>query len=138
MPGRRRAIPRTTIPVVSKHMGWSDVLASVDVANGQIVEIEIDSDSVEIVLWRTTSGELAACDARCPHPWAHLATAGVVDGDELVCLSHFWRFGTDGAGSKLGATGRRDEKAANRIFRVEERGGRIMLWSDDAGDPSPG
>jgi phenylpropionate dioxygenase-like ring-hydroxylating dioxygenase large terminal subunit len=117
-------------------MGWSDVLASVDVANGQIVEIE--SDSVEIVLWRTTSGELAACDARCPHQWAPLATAGVVDGDELVCLSHFWRFGTDGAGSKLAATGRRDEKAANRIFRVEEHGGRIMLWSDDAGDPSPG
>ena len=117
-------------------MGWSDVFASVDVANGQVVAIE--SESVEIVLWRTTSGVLAACDARCPHQWAHLATAGAVDGDELVCLSHFWRFATDGAGSKLSATGRRDEKSANRTFPVEERGGRIMLWSDDAGDPSTG
>lgn len=117
-------------------MGWSDVFASVDVANGQVVAIE--SESVEIVLWRTASGELAACDARCPHQWAHLATAGAVDGDELVCLSHFWRFATDGAGSKLSATGRRDEKSANRTFPVEERGGRIMLWSDDAGDPSTG
>ena len=117
-------------------MGWLDVSAAADVANGQIVTIESGSD--EIVLWRTATGELAACDARCPHQWAHLGTAGAVDGDELVCLSHFWRFGTDGAGSKLSATGRRDEKSANRTFRVDERGGRILLWSDDAGDPSSG
>jgi phenylpropionate dioxygenase-like ring-hydroxylating dioxygenase large terminal subunit len=117
-------------------MSWLDVLASADVVNGQVVAVESGSD--EIVVWRTTSGELAACDARCPHQWAHLATAGAVDGDELVCLSHFWRFTTDGTGSKLSATGRRDEKSANRTFRVEDRGGRIMLWSDDSGDTSSG
>jgi len=117
-------------------MSWLDVLASADVANGQVVAVESGPD--EIVVWRTTSGELAACDARCPHQWAHLATAGAVDGDELVCLSHFWRFATDGAGSKLSATGRRDEKSANRTFRVEDRDGRILLWADDSVDTSSG
>ena len=113
-------------------MGWLDVLGVDDVGAGEIVTIE--ADSVEIVVWRTADGEIAACDARCPHQWAHLGTAGAVDGDEIVCLSHFWRFATNGTGSKLSATGRRDEKSPNRTFRVEEMDGRIRVWSDPVGD----
>lgn len=81
----------------------------------------------DVVVWRTTSGRLSACDARCPHQWAHLGSGGVVDGEELVCLSHGWCFDTDGVGSKLSGSGRRDVKAPVATVPVREVDGRIQI-----------
>lgn len=92
---------------------------------GQIATVERESG--DIVLWRTATGQVVACDARCPHQWAHLGSAGAVDGEELVCLSHFWRFDATGVGSKLSAAGRRDEKSPITIMSVREDKGRIEL-----------
>ena len=50
---------------------------------------------------------------------------GVVDGPEIVCAAHFWRFTTDGTGSKVGMTGRRDPKADIAVFPCREVDGRI-------------
>ena len=110
-------------------MLWVDVLASEDLVAGQVVTIERDEG--DIVLWRGASGHTAACEARCPHQWAHLGSAGAVDGDELVCLSHFWRFDDEGNGSKLSATGRRDEKGPIGTFSVREVDGRIEVGLTD-------
>ena len=104
-------------------MRWVDVLASEELVAGQIVTIE----EGDIVLWRGTSGRLVACEARCPHQWAHLGSAGAVDGDELVCLSHFWRFDAEGHGAKLSGNGRRDEKSPIGTFSVREVEGRIEV-----------
>lgn len=106
-------------------MPWIDVLASDAVPPG--VTAPVDLPGVEVVVWRTVAGVLAACDSRCPHQWSHLATAGAVDGEELVCLSHFWRFDVGGHGSKLSMTGRRDAKSDVASFPVRERGGRIEI-----------
>ena len=94
-------------------------------ASGQIVTV--DREDGDIVVWRTTSGKVVACEARCPHQWSHLGTAGAVDGEEIVCLSHFWRFDADGVGSKLSASGRRDEKSPIETFSVREKAGRIEI-----------
>ena len=94
-------------------------------ASGQIVTV--DREDGDIVVWRTTAGKVVACDARCPHQWSHLGTAGAVDGEEIVCLSHFWRFDQEGTGSKLSAAGRRDEKSSIRTFAVRETEGRLEI-----------
>lgn len=101
------------------------MLASDDVAPGSAAPVEVGDD--ELVVWRTASGLLAACDARCPHQWSHLAGAGVVDGEELVCLSHFWRFDIEGHGSKTAMNGRRDPKSDVATFAVREVDGRIEV-----------
>lgn len=106
-------------------MPWQDVMSIEELAPGQMVTVERESG--DVVVWRTHSGRLAACDARCPHQWAHLGTAGVVDGEELVCRSHFWRFDVAGSGSKLSASGRRDEKSPVEVVSVRELDGRIEL-----------
>jgi phenylpropionate dioxygenase-like ring-hydroxylating dioxygenase large terminal subunit len=106
-------------------MAWIDVMESERLNSGQIVTV--DREDGDIVLWRTTAGNVAACEARCPHQWSHLGAAGAVDGEELVCLSHFWRFNSDGAGSKLSASGRRDEKSPIETFSVREQAGRIEI-----------
>lgn len=119
-------------------MPWIDVRGSDEVSPGAAVAVEVPG--ADLVVWRTASGVLAACDARCPHQWSHLATAGVVDGEELVCVSHFWRFDTEGHGSKLSMTGRRDAKGDVATVAVREREGRIELEVDvevDVRGPGP-
>jgi nitrite reductase/ring-hydroxylating ferredoxin subunit len=49
----------------------------------------------------------------------------VVDGPEILCTAHFWRFTTDGTGSKVGMTGRRDPKADIAVYPCREVDGRI-------------
>jgi len=47
------------------------------------------------VLWRDRDGHARAAPDRCPHREAPLS-CGSVDGGELVCAYHGWRFGGDG------------------------------------------
>jgi len=84
----------------------------------------------DIVVWRAQSGAWTACDARCPHQWAHLGYDGVVDGDELVCRQHFWRFATNGMGYKDAANGRRDEKSPVELFSVRVENAQLQLKTD--------
>jgi phenylpropionate dioxygenase-like ring-hydroxylating dioxygenase large terminal subunit len=100
---------------------WVDVAG--EVAPGQIVDA-VRGD-LDLVVWRTSDGEPCVMEARCPHQWSHLGAEGVVDGPEIVCAAHFWRFSTDGAGTKVGMTGRRDPKADIATFPCREVGGRI-------------
>ena len=113
-------------------MPWVDVLASDDVGPATATSVEVGAD--DIVVWRTQSGVLAACDSRCPHQWSHLAAGGVVDGEELVCLSHFWRFDIAGRGAKISMMGRRDPKGEVVTFGVRELGGRIEVEVPDPAD----
>jgi nitrite reductase/ring-hydroxylating ferredoxin subunit len=106
-----------------------DVMAAEDLEAGQIVTVEREGG--DVVVWRTASGHTVACDARCPHQWAHLGTAGAVDGEEIVCLSHFWRFDQEGTGSKLSAAGRRDEKSPITTFEIRENEGRLEIAIKD-------
>ena len=100
-----------------------EVAAAGEVAPGQIVDaVHGDQD---LVVWRTFEGEPCVMEARCPHEWSHLGAEGVVDGPEILCTAHFWRFTTDGTGSKVGMTGRRDPKADIAVFPCREVDGRI-------------
>lgn len=49
-----------------------------------------------LVLFRTASGQAGAVGEVCPHRRMSLA-AGTVQGEELVCAYHGWRFGPRGA-----------------------------------------
>lgn len=87
----------------------------------------VDVGDEELVVWRTASGHLCAMDARCPHQWSYLGAEGFVDGEELVCAAHHWRFGVDGRGSKRNVFGRRDPKADIAVFPVRVRDGRVEV-----------
>lgn len=104
-------------------------MAAEELLSGQIVTVEREEG--DVVVWRTAAGQVSACDSRCPHQWAHLGTAGAVDGEEIVCLSHFWRFDQDGTGSKLSASGRRDEKSPIATFEIREVAGRLEIAVPD-------
>jgi len=92
----------------------------------------------ELVVWRTLDGEVVVSDARCPHQWSHLAAEGVVDGCELVCLSHWWRFDPDGRGTKVNVKGRRDAKGDIEVFPSREHEGRVQVLLPSASAPVTG
>jgi nitrite reductase/ring-hydroxylating ferredoxin subunit len=102
---------------------WVELAATDGVGPGGIVEAT--HGDLDLVVWRTFDGEPCVMEARCPHEWSHLVAEGVVDGPEIVCAAHFWRFSTDGTGSKVGMTGRRDPKADIAVFTCREVDGRI-------------
>jgi phenylpropionate dioxygenase-like ring-hydroxylating dioxygenase large terminal subunit len=105
--------------------GWCPVLAAAAVGPGETAEIDVGD--LELVAWRTAAGHLTVCDARCPHEWSHLAFEGIVDGDELLCTAHFWRFDRDGRGTKLNVKGRRDPKSDVAVYPSRERDGMIEV-----------
>ncbi len=102
---------------------WVALVDAGAVTPGGIVEAE--HGDLDLVVWRTADGRPCVMDARCPHQWSHLGAEGVVDGPEIVCASHFWRFDTEGHGSKVGMTGRRDPKGDITVHPCREVDGRI-------------
>lgn len=100
---------------------WIEVAG--EVAAGQIVDAT--HRDLDLVVWRTVDGEACVMEARCPHQWSHLGAEAVVDGPEIVCAAHFWRFDTSGTGTKVGMTGRRDPKADIAVYPCREVDGRI-------------
>jgi phenylpropionate dioxygenase-like ring-hydroxylating dioxygenase large terminal subunit len=81
--------------------GWHPVARSEEVGAGPVAARLLGEDWVVV---RLGSGEVAAFVDRCPHRMAPLSMGHVVDG-ELQCCYHGWRFGADGACTRIPALG---------------------------------
>lgn len=110
---------------------WVDLGEVATLGPGKVRPAEVAG--VELAVWRGVDGVVCVLAGRCPHQGSHLGTDGVVDGTELVCEAHFWRFDRTGWGSKLNLRGRRDHKADVAVYPVREREGRLEV---DLGDRS--
>ena len=110
--------------------GWVPVAQALP--PGEVTEAQVGD--LDLVVWRTASGRACVFEARCPHQWSHLAYEGAVDGDELVCLSHYWRFDPDGRGTKLNVNGRRDDKADIAVFECRDTDGVVWLRMPGSGE----
>ncbi len=81
----------------------------------------------EVVVWRSESGEVCAMEPRCPHQWSHLGNEGLVVGEEMICVTHFWAFEKNGCGWKENEAGRRDRKSDIEVFPCKEEDGGIFV-----------
>jgi nitrite reductase/ring-hydroxylating ferredoxin subunit len=109
---------------------WVAVCASAAVGPGERIDAELGAgkaDALDVVVWRSHGGTVCVMEARCPHQWSHLGAEGVVDGEEIVCASHFWRFDRTGRGTKVNVKGRRDPKADIAVVPARERDGVIEV-----------
>jgi phenylpropionate dioxygenase-like ring-hydroxylating dioxygenase large terminal subunit len=81
-----------------------------------------------LVLWRDSAGTAHVFSDLCIHRGTALSL-GTVEGDEIVCPYHGWRYGTGGACTaipQLADPTRVPAKARATSFRCEERYG--LLW----------
>ena len=81
-----------------------------------------------LVAWRDETDELHVQDAFCPHLGAHLGHGGAVEGCELVCPFHGWKFDGEGANTDIPYSERTNRKGTLRTFPVIERNGISMVW----------
>lgn len=72
---------------------WQPVYHSIDLKKGRPVPLRIMSQG--FTLYRGESGAAALVDERCPHRGTQLST-GWVEGDELRCFYHGWKFAPSG------------------------------------------
>jgi phenylpropionate dioxygenase-like ring-hydroxylating dioxygenase large terminal subunit len=71
---------------------WHPVAESTDLGD---VPVRVELLTEAYVLWRAADGSAVASPDRCTHREAPLS-AGWVDGGEIVCRYHGWRFGSGG------------------------------------------
>ena len=120
-------------PFPSLPTGWFAIQLAHELRRGAVRRCRyFDRD---LVLYRTSSGQARVVDAFCPHLGAHLGHGGRVDGEDLVCPFHGFRFAVDGAcsGTPYGS------KPAKRVrlgqLPCREQGGVLLVWFDSLGRP---
>ncbi len=105
---------------------WHPVAYSGDLASG--VPLAVDLLGEALVLWRDRAGTAHAFFDLCIHRGTALSL-GTVEGDEIVCPYHGWRYRSDGACTRipqLADPTRVPAKARATAFICAERYG--MIW----------
>ncbi|MFD0389700.1 Rieske 2Fe-2S domain-containing protein [Tistrella bauzanensis] len=84
----------------------------------------------EFVLWRDAEGTAHLFDAYCPHLGAHLGHGGRVQGTELQCPFHGWRFDQAGrcSGIPYSPDARLGGSRAVTAWPVVEQNGLLLGW----------
>jgi nitrite reductase/ring-hydroxylating ferredoxin subunit len=110
--------------------GWFGVAFTRKLKRGRVLACRFMDR--EIVVYRTKSGKACATEAYCPHMGAHLGHGGKVEGEELRCPFHGFRFSVDGScvHTPFGAP-----PPAARLGRLEirEAWGVIFVWHGPPG-----
>ena len=82
----------------------------------------------DYVLFRGDDGQATLLDAHCPHLGAHLGHGGRVEGTEIVCPFHAWRFGATGQCTRVPYSAHTPQRARVRAYPVREHGGMILAF----------
>jgi 3-ketosteroid 9alpha-monooxygenase subunit A len=67
-------------------------------------------------------------DAFCPHMGAHLGVRAKIEGDEVVCPLHSWRYDREGHCVDVPYSDRVNKRATVRTYPVVERNGTLLAW----------
>ena len=110
-----------TMPV-----GWFGVAQSDELAVGQTKAAYYFK--THLVLWRDDEGAAHVQDAFCPHLGAHLGHGGTVEGCEIMCPFHGWKFDAEGANTDIPYSERVNRKAKIRTYPTLERNGFVYAW----------
>ena len=131
--GASDALPRprrrVTHPVLPEGTGgfsrtWLPVCQSADVAAGEVVGRDFLDGRVVVV--RSASGDVSVMSAYCPHLGADLSL-GIVQGDDLRCAFHHFRFDLDGRCTATGSGDPIPKHAELFAFPTAERCG--IVWA---------
>jgi len=114
--------------------GWFQVAWSAELEPGDVLPRYYFGR--HLVLWRDDEGVAHLNDAFCPHLGAHLGYGGHVDGCDLVCPFHGWKFDADGANTDIPYGTRTNQKARVGSYPVREIGDHfVMAWYHPEGAP---
>jgi 3-ketosteroid 9alpha-monooxygenase subunit A len=90
----------------------------------------------KLVVWQGADGQLKCLDAFCRHMGGDLSM-GEVDGDNIACPFHGWRWGGDGKCADIPYAKRIPPRARTRTWQTLEKNGHLFVWNDPQGNPPP-
>jgi 3-ketosteroid 9alpha-monooxygenase subunit A len=88
-----------------------------------------------LVAWRDDDGRARVWDAFCPHLGAHLGVRAKIEGNEVVCPLHGWRYDSEGTCIDVPYSDRINKQAKLRTYPVMERNGLLMAWYHPTDEP---
>src|SRR5258706_2188367 len=104
--------------------GWYQVAWSGDFAIGDVKPAKFfDQD---LVLYRGESGKMVMLDAHCLHYGAHLGHGGKVEGDDIRCPFHAWKWSDQGRHIEVPYSKQRCVAKRLRTWHVVERSGLVL------------
>ncbi|HYI60442.1 MAG TPA: Rieske 2Fe-2S domain-containing protein [Acidimicrobiales bacterium] len=106
--------------------GWFQVCEPEEVAAGATKALYYFDR--HLVAWRDDGGELHVMDAFCPHLGAHLGHGGTVEGCQIQCPFHGWRFDTEGTNVDIPYSTRTNKRARVRAYPTCEVNGKSLAW----------
>lgn len=124
--GNHRNFPYTSQPTGWFQLGWSQ-----DFPAGVVVPLHYFNQ--DLVAYRGASGSVHLFDAYCPHLGAHLGYGGKVDGDDIVCPFHAWRFDCEGCNIDIPYSARKSTANRLRRWHLREELGVVYFWHDENG-----
>jgi phenylpropionate dioxygenase-like ring-hydroxylating dioxygenase large terminal subunit len=112
--------------------GWFIVGFASDLAVGDVKRAHYFGE--ELVMFRTESGQVHVMDAYCQHLGANMGVGGTVEGENIVCPWHGWRWRGDGSNalipySKIGCK----SNVRIRTYSSTEWYGFILVWHERHG-----
>jgi 3-ketosteroid 9alpha-monooxygenase subunit A len=120
--------------------GWFAVAQSREVGRKPVTVHYFGQD---LVLYRGESGRVVMLDAYCPHMGTHLGSGPnsatslsetFMEGDNIRCPFHAWRFGPDGVCNHIPYhDGPIPPQARVKSWPVEERYNIVFAWHDPEG-----
>lgn len=113
--------------------GWFVVSFSSELKAGEVKPLRYFGQ--DLVLFRTQEGAAKILDAFCPHMGAHLGYGGIVEGGDLKCPFHAWKFDGDGRCTDVPYAKKIPPKARVECWPVQERNGMIFVWHDPEKGP---
>jgi nitrite reductase/ring-hydroxylating ferredoxin subunit len=122
-------------PYTRHPSGWFQVAWSAEIAVGDVRPLHyFDTD---LVAFRGVSGMLNVLDAHCPHLGADLGYGGCVEGDDIVCPFHAWRWDGEGRNVCIPYSTTVNRRQRIRSWPVREIDGLVHVWYDaDGGAPT--
>jgi phenylpropionate dioxygenase-like ring-hydroxylating dioxygenase large terminal subunit len=114
-------------------LGWFQVAFPDDLAPGEVMPLRYWNR--DLVLWRDAAGGFHLQDAFCPHLGAHIGYGGYVEGGEVVCPFHGWKFDGAGTCANIPYSERTNRKARLTTYPVMERNGFVLAWYHPKGEP---
>lgn len=115
---------RKVMPTGWFQVGWSDELAP-----GAVRPLRYFNK--DLVLYRTEDGRAIVQSAFCPHMGAHLGHGAHVEGDEIVCPYHGWKWSCEGRNTLVPSDGAASKSGrVLKNYPVAETNGCIWIWHD--------
>lgn len=115
--------------------GWFVVALSDEVVDAKPMSVTYFGR--RMVVFRGADGKVRVTDAYCPHLGADLGVGGKVEGNDIRCPFHAWKFSGDtGACTEVPYAKRIPAKASIGTYLVDEVNGLVFIWNDpDGGQP---